>query len=140
MRAARVAKRTSEARSNENPAPHAAVNQRNNRLRAASHQTDDPRVALLHIELPLWTPFSRCGECVRTEFGPGAERPSIASENDNPRTQALVKSRKICNQLIGHCRRHRIEGIRPIEGEDFNCVMLFDGDSREFIHVLFPRA
>ena len=68
------------------------MNQRNNRLRAASHQTNDPRVALLHIELPLRPPLARCGECVRTKLGPGAERPPIAPENDNARTQAIVQS------------------------------------------------
>ncbi len=116
------------------------MNQCNDRLRAASHQADDPRVALLHVELPLRTPRSRCSECVRTEFGPGAKRPSIASEDNDTRTRAIVEPRKILDQFVGHRRRHRIEGIRTIEREDFNRVTLLDGDSREFVHVVrFPK-
>ena len=47
-----------------------------------------------------------------------------------------MEPRKIGDQLVGHRWRHRIEGVRPIEGEDFNRVTLFDGDRREFVHVV----
>ena len=117
-----------------------AVNQRDNGLRAASHQADDPRVALLHIELPLRTPRSGCGKCVRAEFGSGAERAPVAPENDDPRSQAVVKSGEIGDQFVGHDRRHRIERIRPIERKNFGCVMLFDADGREFLHVLSSQV
>lgn len=117
------------------------MNQCHDRLRAASHQTDDPRVALLHVELPLRPPRSRRRERVRPELGPGAERPSITAENDDARAEAIVEPRKIVDQFVGHRRRHRIECIRPIEGEDFDCITLFDGDRRELVHVVrFPKA
>jgi hypothetical protein len=48
---------------------------------------------------------------------------------------------KIRDQLVCHRRRHRIECIRPIEGEDLGRVLLFDSDSREFVHLVsFPGS
>ena len=52
-----------------------------------------------------------------------------------------MEPRKIGDQLVGHRGRHGIEGIRPIEREDFNGIALFDGDGREFVHdVAFPKG
>ena len=47
-----------------------------------------------------------------------------------------MESGKIRDQLVGHGRVYDIAGIRPIEGDDFNGVALFDGDGREFVHVV----
>jgi hypothetical protein len=112
------------------------LNQRHNWLRATSHQADDPRVALLHVELPLRTPRAGSCERIRSEFGPGAERPSIAPEDHDARGQAIVEPGKVGDKLVGHRWCHRIEGIRPIEGEDLNGVTRFDCDRREFVHVV----
>src|SRR5882724_4777003 len=112
------------------------VQQRNNRLRAASHQADNPRVALLHDELPLRPSLSWRDECVRTQFGPGAKLLSIAPEYDNPRTRAVMKSRKIADQFVGHHRVYRIAGVRSIKGDDFNRIALLDSNCRESFHLV----
>lgn len=69
------------------------------------------------------------------KFGAGAECPAVASENDNTRAQAIVKSGKIVDQLVRHRRRHSVEGIRAIERNDFNRVTGLDGDGHILCHV-----
>ena len=76
-----------------------AMDKADDRLRARPHQADDAGIVLLHLELALRPSLARRGKRIRSEFGAGGERRSVAAQNHDARGRPIMQRREVAGQV-----------------------------------------
>src|ERR1700727_2478850 len=96
------------------------MNERDNRLRTAPHRTHDARIKLLHRHLSLGSSGAGRGKGVSAKVGPGAEKPALATKDDDPDVQLRFEGVEVLGQFARHLGRNRVERLGPIQRKNLD--------------------
>ena len=89
-------------RQGEAAAACGVVNERDDRLRTEAHGAHDAGIELLHGHLALSSARPLLGEGVRPKVGAGAEKSTLAAQDDDSHVEAGLESVKIGRDLARH--------------------------------------